>query len=269
MVIDLHTHAFPDGLAGHAVRTINERVPAGAEAVLDGTVGALLGSMDAAGIERSVICSIATAPRQVEPILRWSAGVRSERIVPFASVHPGCEDPAAWVRRTAEAGLAGVKLHPQYQGFAADEARLWPVYGAVAERGLVLLIHAGRDIAFPPDDDRAAPKRILAVHRAFPGLRMVVAHLGGWRMWEEAAATLAGADLYLETSYSFGMGHEEAVGRVVGAHPADRILFGSDSPWRDQAEALALVREALAGTGALDGVLQANAERLLGQSGGG
>jgi hypothetical protein len=69
-VIDVHAHAFPDELAPRAVSRIEGL--AGVRAVLDGTVSSLLRSMDAAGIERSVVLSIATKPSQFESILAWS-----------------------------------------------------------------------------------------------------------------------------------------------------------------------------------------------------
>ncbi|MHC4480306.1 MAG: amidohydrolase family protein [Planctomycetota bacterium] len=265
MTIDFHTHAFPDELAPHAIETLNARVPPGAEAVLDGTMGQLLDSMDGAGIERSVICSIATAPNQVDPILRWSLQVRSERIVSFGSVHPECEEPAGEVWKIARGGLTGMKLHPLYQGFATDEERMWPIYEAAAEAGLILVLHSGRDIAFPPDDDRAAPGRLLRVHRAFPELRIVAAHLGGWRAWEEVAATLAGTEVYLETSYTFEVAGPELTRAILRRHPVERILFGTDSPWCDQGRAVPLVCRAFPGDAEQEMVLHGNAERLLAQ----
>lgn len=264
VTIDFHSHAFPDSLAGHAIETINANVPPGAEAVLDGTLDDLLRSMDRAGIERSVICSIATAPHQVRPILEWSLSIRGPRIIPFGSVHPDCAEPAAEVSRIAEVGLRGIKLHAMYQNFAVDDRRLWPLYGAVEGAGLVLLLHAGLDVAFPPDDDRAHPRRILAVHRAFPAMKMVAAHMGGWRMWGAVAGTLAGSGVYLETSYSFGQGRDGQVREVLRRHPVERVLFGTDSPWRDQAETLAAVRDELGGEEALARMLSWNAEGLLG-----
>jgi predicted TIM-barrel fold metal-dependent hydrolase len=190
--------------------------------------------------------------------------VAGDRIVPFGSVHPDCADVAAQVLAVAAAGLRGIKLHPMYQGFAADERRAWPLYEAALEAGLIIGFHAGGDLSFPRDDDRASPSRILRVHRAFPQLRMVVAHLGGWSMWDEVARTLAGTDVYLETSYTFGTATPEQVARVLERHPAERVLFGSDSPWRDQAESLALARAAFPDPAARRMVLQENAERLLG-----
>jgi predicted TIM-barrel fold metal-dependent hydrolase len=264
LAIDFHTHAFPDELAPRAIGTINAGVPRDARAVLNGTLDDLLRSMDGAGVERSVICSIATAPKQAASILRWSASIASDRIIPFASVHPESTDPAGDVRRAADAGLRGVKLHPMYQGFCADEARVRPVYEAVAEAGLILILHAGCDIAFAPEDDRAAPERILAVHRAFPGMPLVAAHMGGWRAWREVARTLAGTGVYLETSYSFGMGADDQLGGIVERHDPQRILFGTDSPWRDQQRELDLVTSAFGGAEEAAGVLGGNARRLLG-----
>ncbi|MFO8007026.1 MAG: amidohydrolase family protein [Candidatus Brocadiia bacterium] len=264
MVIDAHTHAFPDELAPKAIEVLNSEIEREAWAVLDGTISGLLRSMDDAGIERSVICSIATAPKQEAPILRWSLSVADERIIPLASVHPETPDPTVSVRRVAEAGLRGIKLHPQYQEFAVDERRLWPLYGAMAEAGLMLTFHAGRDIAFPPEDDRAAPRRILKVHQAFPEMPIVAAHMGGWKMWDEVAETLAGTDVYMETSYTFDMPEQEDVRRVVEMHPVERVLFGTDSPWREQGETLELVRRAYAEPAEQEMVLRRNAERLLG-----
>ncbi len=126
MVIDFHAHAFPDELAPRAVGGINAGLAEEEHAVIDGTVGALLVSMDRAGIGRAVLWSIATKPTQVEPIIRWSLSVASERIIPLGSVHPDAADPAADVAKVAAAGLKGIKLHPMYQGFAADEGRAGP-----------------------------------------------------------------------------------------------------------------------------------------------
>lgn len=238
-VIDTHAHAFPDALAPRAVPHLARR--ARIEARLNGTVGALLASLDRAGIAAAVVCSVATDPAQVPAILRWSRAIASERILPFPSVHPGARDAAAAVRQVAAAGFRGVKLHPEYQEFFVDDPGLADLYGALASAGLVALLHAGNDIGYP-DSDRAAPARILAVHRAYPDLSLVAAHLGGYRRWEEAADRLVGTGVYLDTSYSVGHAPEALLRAILLAHRPDRLLFGSDSPWTDQLEALDAIR---------------------------
>ena len=268
-ITDFHVHAFPDHLASKAVSALEKAAQQEAKAVLDGTVGDLLRSMDRAGIERSVVCSLATRPGQVVPIINWSLAVRSERIVPFGSVHPDCEDMAGEVARITASGLAGIKLHPMYQGFEADARRMWPCYSAIQREGLILVLHCGLGFASPPDDDRAHPDRVLAVHREFPDMTLVTCHMGGWRQWEAVARTLAGTDVYLETSFSFDLAPPDVLADILERHCSERILFGTDSPWQDQAVSLALVRRGLPDPEVQRQVLGSNAERLLREVAGG
>ena len=229
-------------------------------------MGGLLRSMDRAGIRRSVVCSIATAPKQADAILQWSLSIRGDRIVPFASVHPASDDPAGEIARIAEAGLRGVKCHAQFQGVTADSPDMWPIYRAAAECGLILVLHAGQDLSFPADDQRAHPERILAVHKAFPDVPLVATHMGGWRRWEAVAETLAGADVYLETSFSMDMAPPEVLGRILDRHSPDRILFGTDSPWRDQSADLNATRRVFPDPQLQRKVLGGNSDRLLGEA---
>lgn len=260
-VTDFHVHAFPDELAARATEKLARTLPGGA--ALDGTVGALLASMDRAGIGRSVVCSVATAPKQARPILEWSLSIRSERIEPFPSVHPACKDPAGEVARIARSGLLGVKFHAQHQGVAVDEPAMWPCYRAVAEHGLILVLHCGLDLTFPPDDERAHPARIRKVHERFADLRIVATHLGGYQRWEAAAEHLAGTDVYLETSFSLEVAPPEVLARILDRHDPNRILFGTDSPWRDQARDLRRAREFFADPDLQSRVLAENSDRLL------
>ena len=223
----------------------------------------LLRSMDRAGIARSVVCPIATAPKHVEAITAWSAGVRSERILPLGSIHPEHEDMPGAVRRIARSGLLGVKLHPLYQRFAFDDRRMWPAYRAVAECGLMLMLHCGRDFASDPNDDSAAPHRVLEVHRAFPDIPIVCTHMGGWKMWDEVLETLTGAEVYFETSYSLDFCPPQTLRAILDRHSPERIVFGTDSPWRDQGAMLELVRATFPEEAVRRKVLVENAERLL------
>jgi len=260
-VIDIHTHAFPDFLAAHAISRLEGH--ARVKAHLDGTVAALIESMDRTGISRSVVCSIATEPRQFAAILKWSLGIAGPRLVPFPSVHPGSATAVEEVGRVAAAGFLGIKLHPEYQDFYADDPRLADFYRAVHAAGLIILFHAGYDIGFP-ESERSAPGRILQVVRSFPGLRAIASHLGGFRQWEEVAADLLGSDLYLDTSYTLGHIPPDLFLSIVEGHHADRILFGSDSPWADQGEALREFRALGLDPAREEAILGGNARTLLG-----
>jgi predicted TIM-barrel fold metal-dependent hydrolase len=261
-VIDIHTHAFPDGLAARAIAALQAETP-GVRARLDGRLSSLAASMGRAGVDVCVVASIATRPLQFASILAWSREIASPRIVPFASVHPDDAEAVAHVRAVAGAGLKGIKLHPYYQGFAVDEDRVQPLYAEMERLGLVLLMHAGFDPAFERRRVADAP-RIAAVARRFPRLKLVAAHLGGWQDWELAERELLGSPVCLDVSDCLDtMPRGQAV-RFLEGHPPDCLLFGSDSPWVDQAEALRDPLLARLPADRREALLGGNAARLLG-----
>ncbi len=235
-IFDVHTHAFPDAVAAKALpKLLDEWVWERPTAYFDGTLAGLLSSMDRAGIDRAVMCAVATRPDQVPKITDWCVRVASERIVPFASIHPDWPDPEAEVARVAEAGLRGLKFHPQYMGCAIDDGRALRIARAAEAADLAMLVHSGYDLAYEKDE-LASPRQVRRLHETCPDLRLVAAHLGGWQRWEEVLEHLAGLPVYLETSYSLGWCPPEVVDRLVAAHPAAYLCFGTDAPWTDQAE---------------------------------
>ena len=234
-ILDAHTHAFPDDLAARAIAALE----AGADwfpcrATYDGTVAGLLASMDRAGIRRSVVANIATRPGQAATIRAWSAAIASDRLVPFASVHPDDPDPDGAVAAAAEAGLRGIKLHPYFMACPADDPRMIRIARAAADAGLVVLCHAGYDLSFARSDV-ASPERVRRLVEAVGGLTLVAAHLGGWECWDQARTHLAGRPVYLETSYTLGRCLDGLLAEILSVHPPEYLLFGTDAPWRDQA----------------------------------
>jgi uncharacterized protein len=260
MIVDVHTHAFPDHLAARAMAQLQSETDQ-VTAVLDGTVSDLLRSMDRAAIDRSVVASIATRPAQFEPILRWSESIRSARIEPFPSLCPLQPDAEAQVRRAASCGFRGLKLHAYYQQFMLDDERLDPVYGTATELGLILLLHCGFDIAFPRERV-ADPVRLARVLDRFPRLTIIAAHLGGWMDWTEVELHLVGRPVYLDVSTSFDFIDRVQAKRILTQHPADRLLFGSDSPWVDQSATIGALRSFALDPVLEQAILGANAARL-------
>ena len=266
MVIDFHTHAFPDFLAQRAIEVLEENAK-GYKAYTDGTLSGLLAAMDRAGVDAAVVCSIATAPKQVRSILEWSCQIAGQRVFPFPSVHPACDDPYQATADVARAGLKGLKLHPQYQGFFVDDPDVFPIYRAAADHGLIVLLHAGYDLAFPTDP-RAEPRRIAVVLREFPGLRLVAAHMGGWKDWEQVLEHLAGRDVFFDTSFAVGDSPDDAppnlLRAIIEKHGTHRILFGTDSPWREHCAELAALDQLGLPDDVKAAVLGGNGSKLLG-----
>ncbi len=261
-IIDFHVHVFPDALAARAIAHLE--TTGKIKAALDGRVSSLLASMDGAGIGRAVVCSIATKPDQFAPILKFSQAIASPRIVPLASIHPKADpDPVGRVRQVAEAGLVGIKLHPYYQDFELDDPALDPFYRALDETGLIVVSHTGFDFAFARQR-KGDPARVRRVLDRAPGLKLVTTHIGAWDDWDEVERLLIGQPIWMEISLSIELLGRERAREMLLRHPADHILFGTDSPWTDQATTLALARALDLGPERESALLGDNARRLLG-----
>jgi uncharacterized protein len=182
--------------------------------------------------------------------------------VPFPSVHP--RDPEALDRlaRIADEGFAGVKLHPYYQDFLLDEDIMWPFYGRMAERNLILTAHTGFDVAFERIR-RCDPARIARVLATVPELTMIATHMGSWMDWDEVREHLVGKPVYMETSYSLECMPPDRARAILTAHPPEYLLFGSDSPWQDQSATLGRLRALGLGASLEQAILEDNPARLL------
>lgn len=259
-MIDFHTHAFPDDLARRAVPALAKI--GNVSPHTDGTINGLLASMDRAGIERSVVCSIATKPGQWESIFTWSNAIRSDRIIPLPSLHPEDTDIPGILRAIRDAGFRGIKMHPYYQDFLLDEERMFGLYEELVRNDLLVVMHTGFDIGYPRIR-RADPVRIVRVLDLFPELCMVTTHLGSWDDWDEVQKHIVGRDIHMEISFTFGHLPPEVIRAILTAHPSTHILFGSDSPWRSQEESIRELRSLELPESLEYAILRQNASRLL------
>lgn len=262
MIIDFHTHCFPDAIARRAVPMLSER--SGIPYHVDGTVEGLRASMRRSGIEASVFLQIATKPAQTPTVNAWAIEQNSADIVGFGSVHPDYPQWRDELDRIADAGLKGIKLHPDYQEFYVDADPLKPIYEHAIARGLVVVLHAGIDVGLP-ETVHCTPARLLAVYDILRHGTVVLAHMGGWRMWREVETELSGSSFHFDTSYCSDDLSAEDFRRLIRSHGAGRILFGSDSPWEDQAVAVANLRALGLTPGEESAILGENAARLLGR----
>lgn len=261
MVVDVHTHAFPDAIAASAVVSLSEAA-GGAPAHSDATVGGLLTSMDRAGIDVSVVQPVATNPASVPRVNDWAASIASERIVPFGAMHPDVADPRSEIARMASIGLRGFKLHPEYQEFEPTEPRMSPILGAAVEHGMVVLFHAGVDIGI--DTLRGTPEQFARMLDEHPGLRAILAHMGGYQVWAGVREHLVGREVWLDTAFSLGHLPDGEFVEIARAHGTNRVLFGTDGPWTDAAGELRRLRALPLTPGEIAAIEGGNARELLG-----
>lgn len=231
MIIDFHTHIFPPQKATAILSRllVKFEIPN----FTDGTISGLQTSMQKAGVQLSLISRITTYPAQVKAVNDWLLGFKSTNILPMATIHPDQPEGASYIEDLHKAGFIGIKLHPDYQGFYADDRRLYPFYEAAQSLKMMILFHAGLDSGLSPPY-KAMPKHLLKIHHDFPKLQIIAAHMGGEDNYEETEACLLGTEIYLDTAFNFKFMDPNIIKRFCRKHPVERILFGSDSPFGDQ-----------------------------------
>ncbi len=226
-VIDSHCHIYPDKIAAKATEGTDRFY--GEHSVNSGTVSDLLQRGKAAGVEHFVVQSVATSPKQVTSINEFIAKDVNENsglLTGLGTLHPESQDIEADVARIISLGLHGVKLHPDIQQFPADCPGYMKIYELCEREGLPILLHTG-DYRY----DFSNPNRVIRVLKAFPGLTVVGAHLGGWSVWDKAMEILPGTpNLYVDCSSCFPFTDKEHVYRMIRKYGCDRVLFGTDYP---------------------------------------
>ncbi len=282
MIIDIHTHTFPPKIAAEALQTMQ----AASRTALfsDGTAEGLTARLAEAGADLAVVQPVATHPRQVarinDTVIRNNARTPETGILSFGAMHPDCETWEAELDRLAETGVRGIKLHPCYQHTPMDDPRCVAILRRCGELGLAVLVHAGLDVGLPGAEE-ALPARIRRALDAAGPVTLIAAHMGGWRCWEEGVRLLAETGAYIDTAFSLGsltpawegawagrgslaMLDGEAFLRMTAAFGADRVLFGTDSPWGSLTGELEKIRALPLSPADRDAILGGNAARLLG-----
>lgn len=262
MILDIHTHCFPDELADRATGqlTYGGKIPIYG----NGTCKALIEKMNIASIDMSVVMPVATKPSQVRTINNWVISIHNKypRLLSFGSLFPYQDDWSMELSRLKDNGIKGIKLHPDYQKFFVDDERLFSDYEKIADSGLIVLIHAGVDIGLP-DPIHCTPPRLARVLDKVPGLRLIAAHMGGYRCWDDVEEYLIGRDIYLDTSYSLADMGSEKMASTISAHGPEKVLFGTDYPWTDTAAEVKGIRSLPLSSEIIDMVLGGNAKKLL------
>ena len=280
MVIDFHTHTFPDPIAPAALgklSALSHTTP-----FTDGTASGLSHSSRRAGIDLSIVLPVATRPSQVETINNSAAQLNRHTaetgLFSFGCIHPDFTHWYDELARVAQLGLKGIKIHPVYQETALDDLRYLRILNRAAELGLTVITHTGLDIGYP-EKAYCTPAMARSVLRQVGPMKLILAHMGGWRRWDEAAELLADASALLDTSFSLGTlsplndGYyradtlalltAEQFCSMVHIFGAERILFGSDSPWGDQAADVQQIRSLPLSFNETHAILGGNAQRIL------
>lgn len=250
MIIDFHTHTFPDTIAHKVIP--NLAMCSTTKPYTDGTMGGLFQSMKEAGISISINLPVATSADKVtslnESLTPFTHNDKYS-VITFAGMHPDCKNYAKELRSIKSRGFLGIKLHPAYQGADFDDIRYMRILEEAASLELITVIHAGIDIGIR-DHNYSSVNQILHVLKEVAPQKLVLAHMGGWADWAHVESDLCGADVYFDAAFTIGpiepypgaKSHEysqctltdDAFVRIARKHGMNKLLFATDSPWQSQ-----------------------------------
>ena len=230
MLIDIHTHLgeFRDSVALEETFARTGDLPS---VVVD----AYLAAVD--GADRAVLLALdgrVTGYYTSNASVAWMVVRHPELLVGFASVNPLATDaPDQLERAVADLGLRGLKLGPMYQLYRPDDATVFPVYERAARLGIPILTHQGTSfLSRTADLDESNPVRLDRVARAYPELKIVIAHLGYPWGGEVVALLKKHPNIYADCSALTGRPWFLFT-TLLNAYEygvLDKVLLGSDYP---------------------------------------
>ncbi len=281
MIIDFHTHTFPEKISARVMEQLSAKSKT--KYFTDGSAAALVESTKKSGITYSINQPVMTSVEQVEKVnsslIKQAEELRANGVLTFGGMHPDYENYKAELKRLKDNGIKGIKIHPAYQSVDLDDIRFLRIIDCASELGLVVITHAGVDVGIY-DHNYASVKHVLHVIDEVHPEKFVLAHMGGWGCWDEVERDIAGAPVWFDTAFSIGkitpaenrdaepirsynLTDEEFV-RLTRKHGADKVLFGTDSPWEDQEDYVKRVSDMPLTEEEKQMIFADNAEKLLG-----
>jgi predicted TIM-barrel fold metal-dependent hydrolase len=265
MIVDAHTHAFPDECFG---REWQEMLGVNAPR-RTGQIDELRDLMEQGGIDRAVVLLYARSGElherlaaageldeaeirervraQIFEYNQWGCDLArgDDRFLAFVGINVrylSADEVVAAIDDYAAAGASGVKIIPPSMRLYGDDPLLWPVYARCAELGLPVLSQSGSGGGEPPypgADHYGRPRRFDRVLSEFPDLTLILAHMG--LGYEEDVVQLAGRHERLFTDTSLRLSRLGREGRPTADELVDlirrigveHVLLGTNYPFVD------------------------------------
>ena len=278
MIVDFHTHIFPDDVRRRRDRYLKTDSTF-AELYADprarmATAEDVIMAMDRDGVDASVVMGIGwTDPglaREANDYIIDSVRAYPDRLMGFASVDPRRGKAAASeADRCARAGLRGVgELHPDTQSFdLGSRAVMAPLMEAVMEHDMIVTTHSSEPVGHMyAGKGETRPEKLWRFIQNFPDARIVCAHWGGglpfYALMPEVRDALE--NTYFDTAASPFLYDSQVFETAAGLVGAGKILMGSDFPLMPPARLLGQIDESDLSAEDSAAVEGGNAARLLG-----
>jgi predicted TIM-barrel fold metal-dependent hydrolase len=244
MIIDAHTHLFPDEVRrkrqSFCRRDEGFRVIYKDERARLASLEDLLGAMDRNGVDRSVICGFPWKDpglcREGNDYLLECFHQQANRMIPFACLPPFSPRAAEReLERCLSRGMCGIGEMAFYQQEMTpkDIRRLSSILQPLCGRRIPFLLHANEPVGHDyPGKSLKGLRPIYQLLLALSGLTIILAHWGGGFFFYELMPEVARATqkVFYDTAASPFLYRPQIYGLAVQIVGPERILFGSDYP---------------------------------------
>jgi len=243
-IINTHCHVYPERVAMKAAENIGKfyRYPVpDFEQGTPGTLDLLLAESSPLGITTFAVSGAATAPKQVTSVNDFFIDLAGKQfgaeLICYGTAHPDFPNIGDEIERIKSLGLRGLKLHADCQAFNIDDPKAYAIYEAAQAVNIPILMHLGDET-----HDFSAPRRLVNVSKDFPKLRLIAAHLGGYRDWDNALLLKGLDNVWFDTCSSQSILPPERVVSQIRTFGAERCFFGTDYPlWKAKEELAAFM----------------------------
>lgn len=278
MIIDFHSHTFPEAIAIKALEKLS--ATSDLKYYLDGTLNSIKESIKKAGIDYTVLLPVVTNPKQHDTVNKTAITVNDTSgetgVISFGGIHPLNDNYKEIINTLASNGIKGIKVHPVFQEVNFDDITYKRIISYASEKDMMIITHAGFDVSYP-GQDYVTPDKIKNVIDDVAPPKLILAHMGGWDCWDEVEELIVGQKVWLDTAFTISnainkegnpskMAKQLSIEqflRIIRNHGADRILFGTDSPWTAQSEEIELIKNTGLTDNELKLILGDNAAKLL------
>ena len=249
MIIDAHSHIWEAKLMSAEMERIIDQVVerfgiADPQQLRNGTIDRLLGEMDEAGIDKTVLLALdagiafrsAATMRDYNDYVADIVRRHPDRIIGFCGIDPRRgKEAVGELERSADMGLRGLKLWT-LTGFYPDDERHYPLYEKAIELGFPMLFHTGSG---PPGTYLKfnRPVYVDKVAVDYPEARIIMAHLGHPWVEEAIAVVTKNPNVYVDISAwepAFKVAPFVLLQALVQVKAATgslrQVLFGTDWP---------------------------------------
>jgi predicted TIM-barrel fold metal-dependent hydrolase len=233
-IVDAHVHFLPDNLQDAVWRWFDRLTPAW-PVTYRAPARDRLAVLARIGVRHHTALAYAHRPGMLrflnEHTMELAASVPT--VIPTFTIYPE-PDVGGETARCLAAGGRAVKVHLQVGGFDATDPRLDEARGLLQDAGTPIILHAGAVADGSGNEQWCGPQPVRRLLGRFPGLRLVIAHLGAPDYDEFVEIAEEHDSVWLDTAMVFteppylGPSPLHLVDRLAAL--GDRIVFGSDFP---------------------------------------